>query len=903
MKNLKQFGRRSLAMVLAFIMCMSMLQLTAFATDELEVNDAPGIVDSQPVETPEVPEETLALPEETPEVPEETLALPEETPEVPEETAPVEDDPAAMVPVNVEQASTNTEPTSSQTIYVYVVREDGKGIEGIDRNQHGWYTVGTLEMTGFPDPSEYEYENAFGPESELVSTVVAQLGSGNAGNVDRYNNNTIVIAGDSEITVEWRLIRSKGATDYTPGEYAATWHLDGVISEIKGEPAPDQKWPEVDVTKTPEKTEYQAGDTITWTITVENNGFAAAEGLVLTDALEGVTIVPDVGTFDLGIGESKTFTATLENAPEGTYTNKVTVTGNTNEGSKPVEAEAPPVTVEEAEKSITLSYDALGGEGAPEPETKTVKVGESAVFTVSTEEPTREGYTFKGWQKGTAVVTGELTIDKDTTLYAKWEKDPTPTPKYKVTWSFEEGTPEALLQYLPEGGDYAEGDEVGVRDYGVFPIDGKIYSFNGWQTEANVTITEGKFTMPAADVAWTGSWTATDVPAQPDTYTVQWVNGYETGTKGTIKGMVLSDGTDYADQYPADPTREGYRFTGWSAPVESVDGVGKKVLTITAEWEALPAVGYTLTINYVYENGGVAYAQYSAQLEEGKEYNVPSPTIDGYTPSVLQITGSMPASDTGYTVVYRPVPAETYTLTINYLYSADRSEAAEPYVREQLAEGTAYSVPSPGITGYRASPSVVTGAMPAGNVVIDVLYTVVDGGGDYTPPPTTDDDDDGDDDDGYVPVVPPVDDNTPPVVDVPDEDVPLAEVPEVVVPDEEVPLAEVPEVDVPDEEAPLAEVPETIISDGEVPLAEVPEVIIPDEEVPLAEVPEMIIPDEEVPLAEVPEVEEIPEALVPLAEVPKTGDSAYLWAVLAISSGAGLAWLVMDEKKRKAEAK
>ena len=77
-------------------------------------------------------------------------------------------------------------------------------------------------------------------------------------------------------------------------------------------------------------------------------------------------------------------------------------------------------------QNITLTYDANEGSGAPGPETKKVEIGKSATFTVSTMEPTRENYTFKGWSTNKNATTAEykggdsITINENTTLYAVW---------------------------------------------------------------------------------------------------------------------------------------------------------------------------------------------------------------------------------------------------------------------------------------------------------------------------------------------------------------------------------------------------------------------------------------------------------------------------------------------------
>ncbi len=61
-----------------------------------------------------------------------------------------------------------------------------------------------------------------------------------------------------------------------------------------------------------------------------------------------------------------------------------------------------------------------------------------------------------------------------------------------------------------------------------------------------------------------------------------------------------------------------------------------------------------------------------------------------------------------------------YRLTINYIYYDGR--IAAPVYTEQLDAGTEYSVSSPVISGYRSSMDVVSGIMPARDVVFTVIY-------------------------------------------------------------------------------------------------------------------------------------------------------------------------------------
>lgn len=74
---------------------------------------------------------------------------------------------------------------------------------------------------------------------------------------------------------------------------------------------------------------------------------------------------------------------------------------------------------------------------------------------------------------------------------------------------------------------------------------------------------------------------------------------------------------------------------------------------------------------------------------------------------------------------------------------------------------------------------------------------------------------------------------------------------------------------------------------------------IPDDETPLAD-----IPDEESPLGALSEesVEmDIPDEDVPMAAVPKTGDQSIIWGVLTLLSGSGLLGMTFGRKRKNSE--
>lgn len=81
--------------------------------------------------------------------------------------------------------------------------------------------------------------------------------------------------------------------------------------------------------------------------------------------------------------------------------------------------------------TFTLNYDANDGTGAPGSQTykATSEYEKSHTFTISSQAPTRDGYTFLGWNTNRSATTanyqpnGSIVVTGTTTLYAVWEED------------------------------------------------------------------------------------------------------------------------------------------------------------------------------------------------------------------------------------------------------------------------------------------------------------------------------------------------------------------------------------------------------------------------------------------------------------------------------------------------
>ena len=158
-------------------------------------------------------------------------------------------------------------------------------------------------------------------------------------------------------------------------------------------------------------------------------------------------------------------------------------------------------------------------------------------------DPTREGYTFIGWDKAIpATMPAE-----NMTITAKWKVN-----SYTITF------------------DTAGGSEIApiTQDYGTqiaAPADPtrKGYTFIGWDKAIPAT-------MPAENITVTAKW-------KVNSYTIT----FDTAGGSEIAPITQDYGT--AITAPADPTREGYTFIGWDMEIPTT--MPAENMTITAQWK------------------------------------------------------------------------------------------------------------------------------------------------------------------------------------------------------------------------------------------------------------------------------------------------------------------------------
>ncbi len=217
-----------------------------------------------------------------------------------------------------------------------------------------------------------------------------------------------------------------------------------------------------------------------------------------------------------------------------------------------------------------LSYDGNGAGVTNLPEASDDKSceGNDAARTVivSSTVPTRDGYTFIGWNTapggdGTAKSAGDnIVLTSDVTLYAQWAQN------FTVTYDLDGGTASPACA----GGTYYVGETVDVCGSTPTRVSSE---FTGWlvyktgDKSTTVTVSAGQFTMPAYNVTVEAQYT-----------TVYWRITYKTEGDATIAtdDVPRTMETTLRDETPC----VGYSFVGWSTSKITVETTTKPTATL-----------------------------------------------------------------------------------------------------------------------------------------------------------------------------------------------------------------------------------------------------------------------------------------------------------------------------------
>ncbi|MEE1416076.1 MAG: InlB B-repeat-containing protein [Lachnospiraceae bacterium] len=179
-------------------------------------------------------------------------------------------------------------------------------------------------------------------------------------------------------------------------------------------------------------------------------------------------------------------------------------------------------------------------------------------------DPTKDGYTFKGWNTkadGTGeTVTAETVVTDEMEVYAVFEQNPAPIEEVKVVFDVDGVKTEVKV---------IKGEAIGSNLLADPTKDG--YTFKGWNTKA-----DGTGEAVTAETVVTDEMEVYAVfeqnPAPIEEVKVVFdVDGVKTEAK-VIKGEAIGS------NLPADPTKEGYTFKGWNT---KADGTGEAVTAET----------------------------------------------------------------------------------------------------------------------------------------------------------------------------------------------------------------------------------------------------------------------------------------------------------------------------------
>ena len=263
-------------------------------------------------------------------------------------------------------------------------------------------------------------------------------------------------------------------------------------------------------------------------------------------------------------------------APDNPTRKGYTFKGWDKEIPKTMPAENITVKAQWEINQYTITFDTNGGsEIAPITQDYGTEI-------TAPDNPTRKGYTFKGWDKEIPKTMPAENI----TLKAQWEIN-----QYTITFDTNGGS-----EIAPITQDY--GTEITAPDKPTR----KGYTFKGWDKEIPET-------MPAENITVKAQW-------KINQYTI----AFDTNGGSEIAPITQDYGTEITA--PDNPTRKGYTFRGWDKEIPKT--MPAENITVKAQWEINQ---YTITFD---TNGGSEIAPITQDY--GTEITAPdNPTRKGYT--------------------------------------------------------------------------------------------------------------------------------------------------------------------------------------------------------------------------------------------------------------------------------
>ncbi len=254
--------------------------------------------------------------------------------------------------------------------------------------------------------------------------------------------------------------------------------------------------------------------------------------------------------------------------------------------------------------SYTLTFDTNGG-SAIAPITQ-----DYGTAITAPADPTKTGYTFAGW---TPAIPATMPAE-NMTIKAKWTMN-----QYTLTFDTNGGSTIAPI----------------TQDYGTAitaPADPTKtgYTFAGWTLAIPAT-------MPAENMTIKAKWTVN-----------QYTLTFDTNGGSTIAPITQDYGT--AITAPADPTKTGYTFAGWTPAIPAT--MPAENLTVTAQWRynGGGSSGYSYyTIKATAGAGGSISPSGSVSVREGRDQTFTITPDKSYAVSNVKIDGKSIGAVKSYT--------------------------------------------------------------------------------------------------------------------------------------------------------------------------------------------------------------------------------------------------------------
>ena len=349
-------------------------------------------------------------------------------------------------------------------------------------------------------------------------------------------------------------------------------------------------------------------------------------------------------------------------APDSPTRKGYTFKGWDKEIPKTMPAENITVKAQWEINQYTITFDTNGGsEIAPITQDYGTEITAPA-------NPTRKGYTFKGWDKEIPKTMPAENI----TVKAQWEIN-----QYTITFDTNGGS-----EIAPITQDY--GTEITAPDNPTR----KGYTFKGWDKEIPET-------MPAENITVKAQW-------KINQYTIT----FDTNGGSEIAPITQDYGAEITA--PANPTRKGYTFKGWDKEIPET--MPAENMTVKAQWEINQ---YTIAFD---TNGGSEIAPITQDY--GTEITAPdNPTRKGYTFKGWdkEIPETMPA---GNITVKAQWEINQYTIA----FDTNGGSEIAPITQDYGTEITAPDNPTRKGYTFKGWDREIPETMPAENITITARW-------------------------------------------------------------------------------------------------------------------------------------------------------------------------------------